>query len=152
MSPGPDRAVVLERQAVQVTTRDGHHSGKPRHLHRHEALRGRAIAKLAVCVVPPGPDRTIALERHTVVDAGDNGHRPTEPRHLHRHKARCGRAIAKLAKGIVSPSPDGAIALGRQAEAGGSDAGGGHTHYAAEPSHLHRHEALCGRAIAKLTG
>src|SRR5437870_1730113 len=73
-TPGPDRAVALQRQGVAVATGD---RGDPREsADRYPDARVllRPVPVLTVAVVSPGPDRAVVAERQAVVAAtGDRG-------------------------------------------------------------------------------
>src|SRR5262249_14701672 len=72
VSPGPDRAIRLERQAVTDTSGDRDDASQPAPPTGCVALTCRAILQFSCPVASPGPDRAIRLERQAVkVTCGD---------------------------------------------------------------------------------
>ena len=80
VAPGPDMAVLIQRQGVAVTGGHGHDAGQrgvgPRHdLDRVRAGGGGAVAQLAVIVGAPGVHGAVRLQGDRVGQAGvHHGH------------------------------------------------------------------------------
>ena len=72
-APGPDRAVGLQGQAVQVAGGHRHGIAEAHHLHREVAVGRGPRAQLAVGVVAPGPDRAVIGHRQAVPGARRQG-------------------------------------------------------------------------------
>ena len=76
-TPGPDCAVVLERQAVAATGGNSQEPAQILYSHRREALGAGPIAQFAIEVRAPSPERTVPSERQIMVsisrDCSDSG-------------------------------------------------------------------------------
>src|SRR5439155_12014770 len=71
-SPGPDRAVTLQRDGVTVARAYRRPVRRRADLHWTRAIYRRAIAQIAGTVVTPRPERAVGLERKgLVVVCGD---------------------------------------------------------------------------------
>lgn len=74
--PGPDAAVVFQRQAEEATCGDGGDAAKCASATRTDNLHGRAAISVAIvtqltkAVVAPAPHTSITLDRQAMVVAG----------------------------------------------------------------------------------
>src|SRR5262249_1863008 len=68
-APTPDRAVVAQRVAVEGARRNGTPTRVGKNLERAKAIARRAVANLAVVVLPPRPERAVRFQCHHVTRA-----------------------------------------------------------------------------------
>src|SRR5205807_1381133 len=112
--PGPDGAIVLDRQAVEVASGYGDHATQPGDLDRNQARSKGAVTDLSKVIQAPGPDCTIVLERQAVLLAGRDRGETAQTGDLYGDPTVDDSSIAHLAVRIEAPSPHGPIALDRQ--------------------------------------
>src|SRR5207244_2010715 len=73
VSPGPDRAVVLERQGMGAAPGDRGDPREPADGYREARVGVRPVPELIVIVGSPGPDRAVVAQRHGVGGATCDG-------------------------------------------------------------------------------
>src|SRR3954469_7797988 len=84
-------------------------SRRQRGTHRDCAIRGGAVAELAVAVPAPGPDAAVRLDRERVVAAAGDGDDVLQAVHAHRDVALRVRVVPEISELVVAPGPHGAV-------------------------------------------
>ena len=129
VSPSPDVAGRVEREAVESARRDGHDIMEPEDLDRPaEAVKRvvqrfgpriacRSMTELPVLSEAPGPDRAIALQGEDMRAPGRDRDDIRKPCDEQRLGARVALPVTQLPGVIVTPCPDRAVRFQGGAEA-----------------------------------
>ena len=110
-SPGPDRAVTMERDRMGRASRNRGYSGQGSYLNRCRPLRRRPVTQTAILVIAPGPDGAVVSQRDSMARPGSDGRYAFQPQNLHRHCLLHRTAISQLPVGVITPRPHRTVTL-----------------------------------------
>ena len=127
IAPGQDRAIKFEREAMCLSSENGHDSTagpEAGNLNWGKPVGARAVPDLAIGVAAPSQDRAIRFECQSVGAKCRNRYDSTagpEAGNLNWGKPVGARAVPDLAIGVVAPGQDRTIGFQGQAVAEGGD-------------------------------